>query len=180
MLALQELTSDQDDLRQQTRALIPKIKLKLEETWELDLSLCPPMIRDKNQAKWSKIIILQYVLQNDLVSLPIGPLWDVGAVLTDPKQWWQHRLTKYAKRFPELLTSMQALSAKPTNFDSDIKEALEKPPNLGLGVDIVPEIQRHELQVWKSLALIQSSEFDRMVEHGVPVAHNQEGQISIF
>ena len=128
------------------------MKLKPEETWESDLSLRPPTIRDKNQAKWSKTIIPQDVVQDDLVALPIGPLRDVGAVLTDPKQRWRRRLTKYAKRFPELPTSMQASPPKPTSFDSGIKEALKRLPGLGPVADIVPEIQRRELQVWKSLA----------------------------
>ena len=51
-LALQKLTSDQDDLQQQTRALIPKVKLTSEEMWESNLFLRPPTIRDKNEAKW--------------------------------------------------------------------------------------------------------------------------------
>ena len=84
------------------------------------------------------------------MTLSIGPLWYMGAVLTDPKQQWRRRLISYVKQFSELLASMQALPPKPTGFDSGITEALKKLPNLGLVADILPEIQRRELQVWKS------------------------------
>jgi hypothetical protein len=179
--AIQKLSQDHISLRSQTQDLIPKVKLKPSETWKPSQTLRPPTVQDTSSAIWSQSVVPHAKSSGkDLVALPIGPLRAVGEVLTDPKQKWRRRLTAYAKRTPPLPAGMAAHRPQPTVFQAEVKEALMKLPGLTLVAEMVPEVQKRELQLWNSVVWVHS-EFDRMVAAGTPASQNEEsGKLELF
>ena len=56
---------------------------------------------------------------------------------------------------------------------------MKKYNGLGLVTKIVPDVQKCELQLWKSLVWIRS-EFNRMVEHILPATMDAEGKLKLI
>lgn len=56
-----------------------------------------------------------------------------------------------------------------TTFESAVKAAMKEQPGLGLVMEMAPEIQKQELQLWQSLAW-NCSKFDSMIKVGIPAA----------
>jgi hypothetical protein len=73
---------------------------------------------------------------------------------------------------------MVAHAPQPTTFESAVKAAMKEQPGLGLVMEMAPEIQKRELQLWQSLAWIRS-EFDRMIKVGIPAA-KVDGDIKLY
>jgi hypothetical protein len=176
---LLKLGEDSKNLRSSTKDLAQKVKLKPSETWDTSQSLRPPTIADKSKVAWSTTVVPQLSVKEDMKALPLGSLRSIGAALTERKLNWRQRLTKYAKRFPELPPNMAGDPPKPTVFTGEVKAAMQKQPGLGLIAEICPEIQKRELQLWKSLAWIRS-EFDTMVKAGRPVFVDDKGSLALY
>ena len=162
-MTMQKLSKENAQMRKSTADLIPRIKLKPKEKWVEHQTLRAPTIKDTSSAKWSESVIPQTERKNDLQALPLGSLRSIGETLVNPKLQWGKRLQKFRKRFPPLPATMVAHAPQPTTFESAVKAAMKEQPGLGLVMEMAPEIQKRELQLWQSLAWIRS-EFDRMIK----------------